>query len=75
MSDKKPHTFKFSVRIKGDCDQVFMEGLDPGEIGYAEVVYQLTEEDRNHGMFHKALLDKQAELLEEMVEVVITQVD
>ncbi len=69
--NKTPRTFKFSVRVRG-CDQVFADGMEPGEIMYQEVVYQLTDEDLKHPMFAKALSDKEAEVIKEAIEVIIT---
>lgn len=66
-------TFRFSSRIKG-CDIVFSEGFEPGEIEMKEIVFDIPE-DASKTCVASALLNKQREVLEELIEVVITEVE
>lgn len=67
-------TFKFSVVLSGDETPVFMDGEEKGVVATVEVTYDLTKEQYRSPLFANALLQKQREVMEDVVNVTIEEV-
>lgn len=67
-------TFKFSVVLDDDETPVLMDGEKPGVVATVEVTYELTEEQYKSPIFANALLQKQREVMEDIVKVEIEEV-
>jgi len=67
-------TFKFSVVLDGNETPVFMDDEGPGVVATVEVTYDLTEEQYRSPLFTNALMQKQREVMEDVVSVAIEEV-
>lgn len=67
-------TFKFSVVIDSDEAPAFMDDEKAGVIATVEVTYDLTMEMYKSPIFANVLLQKQREVMEEIVKVEIEEV-
>ena len=65
--------FKITVRLK-NCDLVLKEELDPGVIGYYELVYKEKEKDLNSPLLYRDLDEQVEKLVSELIETDVEEV-
>jgi len=59
---------KYIVKIKvRNCDVIFGEGMEPGILGYEEMIYDLPEKDFSSPMITKQLMEVREYLLQELL--------
>lgn len=61
-------TIRISVKIK-NCDIIFKEGLEPGEIGFEDLIFDLDKKDYERPLFIMTLRDKAEVLQSKLIEL------
>jgi hypothetical protein len=61
-------TIRISVKIR-KCDIIFKEGMEEGELGNIDYIYDLDPEEYDNPRFAVDLLEKGEELQKELIEI------